>query len=454
MENSRSSADIRTRFRCVIKNIYRKLLLLLVSMFLCGAAYDAYCTLKYVPQYGASMTATLSNGKTTFQNLSSVSGYVPTLKYLLNSRNARSYVQDQLGMDTATYHADVAVQQANIITISITAATKREAYFSLRELLDWYSENNTQFQFPYSIYSIKQSAFSGTPVNSFSHKRKFGIGAAAGGIAVLLILILYYYFRETVKTSQEAHEVLNARLYGVIPYEKKKNQKGKNGILVTSLKTSISYREAMKRLAAKLEASAGKHGYQSIMITSSLENEGKSSISANLALSLAERGHKTILVDLDVRKPSVARLFGIRDDKCLNQVLKGEEVHSQILREEHTHLDVLTCRQQLEDSLEFVSQPGLAELIDILKEEYEFIILDVSPSYLLEEPTVITKLADACLMVVRQDDCRRDIINETIDHLTTAKDNIIGTIFNEFISRPAGESAGAAVSRYGQERRN
>lgn len=454
MENNRSNADLGTRLRCVMRNVQKKMLILLAAMFLCGAIYDVYFTLNYRPAYGASMTASLGSGESTLQKDSDVSGYVPTLKYLLNSKNARNYVKDQLGIPSTTYQASISVQQANIVTISISAATKKEAYFSLQKLLEWYGNNKDQFQFPYSINTIKQSAFSEAPMNAFSHKREFAKGAAAGFIVILLLLILYYYFRDTVKTSQQAHEVLNTRLYGVIPYEKKKNKKGKNGILMTSLRTSLRYREAMKRLAAKLEVSANKHGYRSIMVTSSVENEGKSSISANLALSLADRDHKTILVDLDIRKPSIAHLFGFSDEKCLNRVLKGEDLDSQIIHEEHTNLDILLSRQQLKNSMEFVSQPELAELVSTLKERYEFVILDVSPSLLLEEPTVITKMADAVFMVVRQDNCRRDMINETINRLTTAKDNIIGTIFNEFVSRPAGQSTGAVYSRYGQEKRN
>lgn len=456
MEENNQNQDLLTRISCVVSDILHKWVIIFVVMFMCGSLFDVVKTVNYVPQYGSSMTATLGDGGDTFKNLDKIQSYVSTLNYLMNSKNAKAYVKKKMDISNTTFSAAVTTQQANIVSISVTADTKKEAYYALGYLTDWYAKSTTRYNFPYSINVLEESTFSTAPVNPLSHKGNFMKGALAGGVVLVFFLALYYMLRETVKSEDEAKHKINARVYAKIPYERKKRnnlfKKNKKAILVTSLKTSFFYRESINKLRSKVEASSGKHGYKSFMVTSALENEGKSSIAANLALALAKNGHKTLIIDMDLRKPSLDKIFNLDTTNSINKAIEGTSSwQSQIIELEHTGLNVLPCSQNIEEAEKLAGSKRFKALLDEFYKVYDYVIIDVSPSYLLNEPMTINELVDATLFVVRQDFANREIINETISRLTYVKNNVIGVVFNSRVIEP-GVSNGTYGYRYGYNR--
>ena len=456
MEENNQNQDLLTRISCVVSDILHKWTMIVVVMFVCGSVFDVVKTVRYVPQYGSSMTATLGDGSDTFKNLDKIQSYVSTLNYLMNSKNAKAYVKHKMDIASTTYSATVTTQQANIVNISVTADTKKEAYYALGYLTDWYGKNTSRYSFPYSINVLEESSFSTSPVNPLSHKGNFMKGALVGGVVLIFFLALYYLMRETIKSEDEAKHKINARVYAKIPYERKKRvhlfKKSKKAILITSLKTSFFYRESINKLRSKIEASSQKHGYTSFMVTSALENEGKSSVAANLALSLAKNGHKTLIVDLDLRKPSLDKIFELKTNKSINKAIEGKEPwRSQVLTLEHTGLQVLTCTQDIEHAEKLTEANRLKALLEEFNQVYDYVILDVSPSYLLNEPMTINELVDATLFVVKQDYADREVINETISRLSYVKNNVIGVVFNSRVIE-SGTSTGTYGYRYGYNR--
>lgn len=456
MNDKNQNQDLLTRISCVISDIMSKWVIILAVMFVCGSVFDVVKTINYVPQYGSSMTATLGDGGDTFKNLDKIQSYISTLNYLMNSKNARAYVKKKMDIPSTTFTATVTTQQANIVSFGVTADTKKEAYYALGYLTDWYAKSSERYSFPYSINVLEESSFSTAPVNPLSHKGNFMKGALAGGVVLVFFLALYYFLRETIKSDEEAKHKINARVYAKVPYERKKKnnlfKKNRKAILITSLKTSFFYRESINKLRSKVEASSKKHGYTSFMVTSALENEGKSSIAANLALALAKNGHKTLIIDLDIRKPSLDKIFGLDNSQCINKAIDGTMPwKSQVVTLENTGLNVLACKQDIENADRLASSERLKALMEEFYKEYDYVIIDVSPSYLLNEPMTINELVDATLFVVRQDFADRETINETISRLSYVKNNVIGVVFNSRVLEP-GTSTGTYGYRYGYNR--
>lgn len=436
MENNVQNENLLTIVKCIIKDILQRWILIVAVMIVFGSVFDFMKTVTYVPQYGTSMTATLSGGEDTFKNIDKVQSYVNTLDYLMNSNNAKSYVKKKMPISKTTYKAEVTLKQANVVKIKVTADTKREAYFSIKLLNDWYRENTERYSFPYNITVLKESKFSTKPVNPNSHIKNFLIGAVGSGFVLSCLLGLYFFLRDTIKSEEEVENKLDTRLYAKLPFEVKKREDARNkkAILISSLKTSFFFRESMNKLRSKVEASSDKHGYKSFMITSAYENEGKSSVAANLALALAKNGHKVVLVDADFNKPAVFKNFDLDGSKSLNKAIEGTSSWSSQVVSDRSGLDLLPCSQDTLKSEILTNSKKLDEIMKELREEYDFVIVDTSPAYLLNEPMAMNELVDATLFIVRQDYATSDVINETVKRLTYIKDNVLGVVFKNVVS--------------------
>lgn len=436
MENNVQNENLLTIVKCIIKDILQRWILIVAVMIVFGSVFDFMKTVTYVPQYGTSMTATLSGGEDTFKNIDKVQSYVNTLDYLMNSNNAKSYVKKKMPISKTTYKAEVTLKQANVVKIKVTADTKREAYFSIKLLNDWYRENTERYSFPYNITVLKESKFSTKPVNPNSHIKNFLIGAVGSGFVLSCLLGLYFFLRDTIKSEEEVENKLDTRLYAKLPFEVKKREDARNkkAILITSLKTSFFFRESINKLRSKVEATSDKHGYKSFMITSAYENEGKSSVAANLALALAKNGHKVVLVDADFNKPAVFKIFDLDGSKSLNKAIEGTSSWSSQVVSDRSGLDLLPCSQDTLKSEILTNSKKLDEIMKELREEYDFVIVDTSPAYLLNETMAMNELVDATLFVVRQDYATSDVINETVKRLTYVKDNVLGVVFKNVVS--------------------
>lgn len=436
MENNVQNENLLTIVKCIIKDILQSWILIVAVMIVFGSVFDFMKTVTYVPQYGTNMTATLSSGGDTFKSIDKVQSYVNTLDYLMNSNNAKSYVKKKMPISKTTYKAEVTLKQANVVKIKVTADTKREAYFSIKLLNDWYRENTERYSFPYNITVLKESKFSTKPVNPNSHIKNFLIGAVGSGFVLSCLLGLYFFLRDTIKSEEEVENKLDTRLYAKLPFEVKKREDARNKkvILISSLKTSFFFRESMNKLRSKVEASSDKHGYKSFMITSAYENEGKSSVAANLALALAKNGHKVVLVDADFNKPAVFKIFDLDGSKSLNKAIEGTSSWSSQVVSDRSGLDLLPCSQDTLKSEILTNSKNLDEIMKELREEYDFVIVDTSPAYLLNETMAMNELVDATLFVVRQDYATSDVINETVKRLTYVKDNVLGVVFKNVVS--------------------
>lgn len=436
MENNVQNENLLTIVKCIIKDILQRWILIVAVMIVFGSVFDFMKTVTYVPQYGTSMTATLSGGEDTFKNIDKVQSYVNTLDYLMNSNNAKSYVKKKMPITKTTYKAEVTLKQANVVKIKVTADTKREAYFSIKLLNDWYSENTERYSFPYNITVLKESKFSTKPVNPNSHIKNFLIGAVGSGFVLSCLFGLYFFLRDTIKSEEEVENKLDTRLYAKLPFEVKKREDARNkkAILITSLKTSFFFRESINKLRSKVEASSDKHGYKSFMITSTYENEGKSSIAANLALALAKNGRKVVLVDADFNKPAVFKIFDLDGSKSLNKAIEGTSSWRSQVVSDRSGLDLLPCSQDSLKSEILTNSKKLDEIMKELREEYDFVIVDTCPAYLLNEPMAMNELVDATLFIVRQDYATSDVINETVKRLTYVKDNVLGVVFKNVVS--------------------
>ena len=445
MDENRTSRDLIMKLACMISYVLKRWKLIVLIALIGAMGFDTVRTLMYHPRYQASVSATLGSEQNTYSQLDTTQAYIRSLSYIFNGQNVQSYLQERLGNEDSTLTCSVnSVNDTNVVNISVQADTRRDAWFGLQYVLDWYHTNGDKYHFNYDLNVTQTNPISEAPVSANSHVRNLMMGGIGGGVFIAAVLLLLAYFSDTIKTPAEITTRIDCRMLARLPKEHKRRgirfwKKNREALLITSLKTSFRYKEAVKKLRSRIEESSRKHGYQTIMVTSVMENEGKSSIAANLAISLAKGGHHVLMIDADIRKPSLDRILNMETEHSLNAALSGKDWKKEVMHSERFHMDVLCSIQDLENAEKLLSSEQMKKLLEEAKQSYEFVIVDTSPAAGLSDPLIISEHCDASLLVIRQNLAGARRINDAIDRLVTVRNNLIGCIYNGAVFDPLSE---------------
>ncbi len=188
--------------------------------------------------------------------------------------------------------------------------------------------------------------------------------------------------------------------------------------------------ERFRVLCAKItRANEGSKRYRVISVLSSLPKEGKSVTAVNLARAFsADPLCKTLLIDTNIRKPSVHRFFNLSERPGLTNVLTGKRAFEECVVSVSPTLDVLPAGNFLGDPAELVRRPAFADLLNIARLEYRYTVVDTPPVQLCAEPITISSLVDTSLLVVRGPR-RKELAQDTIKSIQAER--IFGIVMNE-----------------------
>ena len=438
MNESRQTRDLVLILSCFLSSVLRRWKVILTAMLFCAICYDSLQWILYHPQYAASAQISMNNGDTTYSQLEQTQTYLKTLNYMMNGQSAHSYVNENMKEDDVDYTCSlIGSSNSNLATIEVKADSRREAWFALQYLLQWYEEKGETYHLDYDMNIIQVQPINDQPVYVINHVRNFIVGGCAGALLTIVLLIGWEYFHPTVRTPNEISYRIDCRMLAKLPKERKRKnmhlrKRKKEALLITSLKTSFRYKEAIKKLRSRIEESSKKHGYQTIMVTSVLENEGKSSVAVNLAIALAKSDYKVLMIDGDIRKPSLHRILELDTNRCLNQFLQESDSSWQD-KVEHIKrigIDVICAEPDIEHAEDLLGSEKMRQLLQEVKSCYDFIIVDCSPSAGMSDSRIVSEQCDAALLVIRQNMATVKSINEIIDRLVSVKNNLIGCIYN------------------------
>ena len=278
---------------------------------------------------------------------------------------------------------------------------------------------------------------------------------------VCAALAVMSYMRDTVHNSAEVESKIDAKLLATILHEEK-HRRGKRriggdkaSILITDPVTSFRYTEDMRKLAARIVNEMSEKNQKVLLVSSAMENEGKSTVSANIALAMAQISPRVILIDMDFRKPSMYKILNMQDSKFmdLGEIIEkkinpnsgnfSEEVRAMLCEVPGTALSCVLCRKAVPQAVEKYSEL-LRSIMEELKKEADFIIIDTAPISLVSDAEELATIADTSVIVIRQHWVEAKEINDTIDALG-GRERVLGCVFNN--ARKG--NVGGATSEYG-----
>ena len=167
-----------------------------------------------------------------------------------------------------------------------------------------------------------------------------------------------------------------------------------------------------------------------IVTTSPGPAEGKSTTCANLAVVLAQADKNTLVMDCDLRKPVMHKIFGLRNFSGVVNVLVGERDLSEVWQEPMQGLKVITAGSMPPNPAELVGSRRFAQLLERVREEFDYVLIDAPPTELVSDPVTLATQGDGVLLVLDAQNTRKGSLRQAIRRLETVRANVLGTVMN------------------------
>lgn len=395
----------------------------------------------YSPYYMASATFTVSLSSSSaadsiYEDNLQAAQMSKTFPYIVTSGVLKSVVAEDLGV---TYISESItaenVENTNLFTIKVTSGNAQKAYDVLQSVIVNYPKVAETVVGRTQLTMLDETGVPKEPVNTLNYRNSAKRGLIPGASIGALIILLYALTRRTIHGIEDLVKLTNMKHLGSIPEVvfKKRGRKFNKVISVINKKVSPWYKENLYKIRTRVEKIADANHIKSILITSAIQGEGKSTFAYNLSLSLAENGKKVIVVDADLHHPTLKSLTSVQEDSPgLDEVLNGEvELKEALKYYEDLKLYVLAGQKCDSNASEVIGTPKMSEIILELEEEADYVIIDTAPSYILSDSYELAKFTDGVIFVVKPDYAKGKHIVESLEHITESSNTkIMGFVIN------------------------
>ncbi len=408
---------------------------ILVSLLMSVTSYS-----RFRPVYEASATFTVNTetmsltgeglpSYTYIYDNATASNLADTFPYILSSDILTEAIRDDLNISyiPAALSAS-SVSSTNMFILTAKGSDPQKTYDVLVSAMKNYPNAAKYIVGNVKLTVIVEPQIPTEPVNKFTYKVAFK-GFGTGFLIGAAWIFIYALFRKTIKTKSDISQKLKLETVGIIPevsFKRYKNQEADTSILIRNERIGKGFLESV-RVMRNSFIHMIKDGEKVVMVTSTAPGEGKTSVTVNLALSLADSGKKVLLVDADLRNPSVAQALAIDKNKIeyddiqdMYSVAKLKDFGVSYLRftdKDHTYWKVM--------NVDF-----LKSVFDNFRTEFDYILVDTPPCGLVSDTVLITETVDAIIYVVLQDTVRINRVLGGIDSVNSSEARIIGAVMN------------------------
>ena len=201
-------------------------------------------------------------------------------------------------------------------------------------------------------------------------------------------------------------------------------------LITNKLPNSLSA-EAYKTLRTNIEQITSIDNIKTILITSSISGEGKSTVAGNLAISLSKNNYKVLAIDCDLRRPSLHDKFNIENEYGVGEILLGENELKSSIKKIDSRLSVLTAGKIKNDTAELFATENMKQLLDEVRITYDYIIIDSAPIIPVADTSVLARGIDAAVLVVRANKSIEKLVIQGYEKLKKTSIKILGTVSND-----------------------
>ena len=365
-----------------------------------------------------------------------------TFPYLNTTDFMQDLISSQLenGVTNGTITAE-AIENTNMVEISVTGSNPQATYDVLLAVLNAYPRAAVYMVDNPVLYVREAPVIPTEPINSFSPSNAVAKGAVQGAAIGLLITALYALLTLSVSNADELRKLVNIPILASFPLVRTKKRTSKKNPFITAADSPV-LSEALRGLRTKVRKQLEQRNGKVVLLTSTIPGEGKTTVAANLALSLVEAGHRVVLLDADLRNQTVARIF---------HNTKSNYGLMELLQNPNQNLDKF-LHTAPNSSLRYISGSSTQKrhyaldgkqlnlVLNRLCEGFDYVVVDTPPTTVVSDTTLLCRYADAVLYVVKMNYANRFQIFDSITMLHQKEVPLIGCIIN---------GASASAHRYG-----
>ena len=277
--------------------------------------------------------------------------------------------------------------------------------------------------------------------------RNIAIGFALGVLLGVGFALLRDILDNTVKEKQTLEEITGTGLVGSIPLDK--DRRGQPAISFENDNSAIA--EAFRKLRTNLQFLAVDNPPRVIVLTSSMPSEGKSTTAINIALALAEGEHNVVLVDGDMRRPTLAKYLGLIGTVGFSTVLSGQASLGEALQKTRfPGLTVLTSGPVPPNPSELLGSQSARNLLNELRAQFDYVIIDSTPLLAVTDAAIIAAGADGVLIIARFGQTKREQLAHAVGSLQNVGAPLLGAVFTMMPTR-GGSAYSYDYSYYGAD---
>lgn len=456
----RGQKGIEINILAFLKELSRKLWLIVVIAIVGAVIGGTYAEVTKTETYTSTVSFVVNSaaGEGEYVASGEISAQINmagTFRYILSSPAMINAIVESCPtkVDYATVSQAIKVSvvtSTNVIVMSVTTIDSQLSYDIAETVVNVYGDIVSE-RYPNGKLTLCDnpvlSTYPNVDKSAFTFAVIFGFAAA---VICCIILFIMFLVKDTAKTADELSDKLDVHILGSVQQVTNKNKTAK-GLLITDRKNGFSFIETYKSIRTKIESNSAKTGNKVFLVTSACENEGKTTSCVNIALSLAQNGKNVLIIDADLRKPSVYKMLSLPETNSgLADVLMGNvDLNDAIKLVSTFNVYVLADQKAVANPSELLSTDNMGATIEKAREAFDYVLIDTSPASVVTDTAVIAGFVDAAIIVVREDFSPYSRIKMTVDDIDSNGAEIVGCIFNVDSSN---SSQGRRYGKYGSSK--
>jgi succinoglycan biosynthesis transport protein ExoP len=267
-----------------------------------------------------------------------------------------------------------------------------------------------------------------------------GLSFAGSVFLGLILVLLVEHFDAGVRKSDQLEALTGLPVLGMIPTLSRWSWNQGRPRLSSSIRPEDQvldrpgsvFSESIRTLHLNLTWTHADKAPKVVVVTSALPGEGKSSLSMALARARAKSGDKVLLLDCDLRRPSIAAFLDLEDEPGLSDYLFGRASLSEVVQvDEETGCHVIAAGHHIMNPVDMVDSKAMGEALITLRETYDLVLIDTSPLLAVTEPRLLAKLADTTILMVRWGTTPREVVRSAVKVLRELGVPVAGTVLSQ-----------------------
>ncbi len=432
--------------RC-LKRCWLQLLLVLLTVTTLAVTYFNFT---YEPYYEAKITYAVERTGDTVTDAALAKRLSLSLPTVINLRDFKRDLLENIEEETRNENFQITASNtegSNLFTVYINTNNYENSNILLENFKKVYPEWASETVGTVDLQTADESAADSEPSNPYSLPKSAAKGVLAGIVLCVAIATVYSRVNRTVQRESDMRSVTVKSCVASVPDTKTKKRVSskREQLLISNKRVDWGFKQSVLAMQSRVERQLEKEEKKVLLVSSTIPEEGKSLLALNLALAFGMRDKKVLMMDGDLRNPTIGRVLGLEEGHPgLSDYFKNGTSMDDIIQTKE-NLDVITAGTIRGEAAAILSDKPMEALMENLMNWYDYIIIDTPPTGFFTDGVILAGYAEAVLYVVRHDQATIREIREGISAYIQS-DKLLGYVLNR---KPGGYSAYGKYGKYG-----